>query len=151
MERAGRILGGWAAAALVATLLASIAHSLFVQAALADLGVALPLGVRTTTMVRDLLGLAPTLGLVLAGSLGAGFAVAWLVSRARPGLAALAWPLAGWAAVAAALLAMRLWFGFSPLAGARTTAGFVAISLSGLAGGLVFAWVLARFRRPAAR
>jgi hypothetical protein len=36
---------------------------------------------------------------------------------------------------------MRIAFGFSPLAGARTGAGLLVMSLGGLAGGAVFAWM----------
>jgi hypothetical protein len=46
--------------------------------------------------------------------------------------------------VALALFAMRLAFGFSPLAGARSGLGFLLISLSGLAGGTLYAWIASR-------
>jgi hypothetical protein len=152
MRSWGFILLGWIAAGLAAALTASIAHSLFVQAALSDIGVALPAHVRLATMVRDFLGLLPTLGPVLLGATGLGFLVAaFLRRRVGATLAALAWPLAGWAAVLLALVAMRLWFGFSPLAGARTTAGLLSISLSGLVAGFLFAWVRSLAQRRPAR
>ena len=127
--------------ALVTTALVSLGHSLFVQAALADLGTNLPIHIRLGAMLRDFVGLIPTLGLVVLGSLLIAFLIAgWL--RPRAGwLAPFAYPLAGWAAIALALAAMRLSFGFSPLAGARTPAGFLVMSLGGLVGGLVFAWL----------
>ena len=129
------------AAALATTALVSLGHSLFVQAALADLGTALPIHIRLGAIFRDFIGLLPTLGPVVLSSLLIAFLIAgWL--RPRAGwLAPFAYPLAGWAAIALALGAMRLAYGFSPLAGARTPAGFLVMSLGGLVGGLVFAWV----------
>ncbi len=128
--------------ALVTTALASLSHSLFVQAALAELGTALPFHVRIATIFRDFLGLLPMLGPILLGALLVAFLIAgWLKPRAGL-LAPFAYPLAGWAAVALALLAMRLSYGFSPLAGARTGMGFLSMSLAGLIGGAVFGWIV---------
>ncbi len=135
-------LGSLLLAALLTTALASLAHSLFVQAELAALGTDLPATVRAGAILRDFTGLLPTLGGVLLAVLLVAFLVAaWLRPRAGR-IASLAYPLAGWAGVALALLAMKLAFGFSPLAGARTTAGFLMMSLSGLAGGLFHGWML---------
>lgn len=132
-------IGAWAAAALATLVATSLAHSLMVQRELVKLGVEMPLGVRLSAMFRDVTGLAPTLGVVLAGALLIAFPVAAFLGRRAGGLMkALAYPLAGLAAVALALLAMRLAFGFSALAGARTGAGFLLMSLGGLVGGTVF-------------
>ena len=59
-------------------------------------------------------------------------------------LGRFAYPLAGWAGVALAIFLMKLAYGFSPLAGARTGAGFLTMSLAGFAGGLLFAWMARR-------
>lgn len=150
MRNWGRRILAFLVAALVTTALASLSHSLFVQAALAELGTELPFGVRFTTIFRDFFGLLPTLGPVMLGSLLIAFLIAgWLKPRAGM-LAPFAYPLAGWAAVLLALFAMRLAYGFSPLAGARTGMGFFMMSLSGLIGGTVFAWMV-RPRIQAAR
>lgn len=132
------------AAALVTTAFASLAHSLFVQAELAALGTSLPFPVRLMAILRDFLGLLPTLGVVLLGALLVAFLIAGFLKPRAGLLAPFAYPLAGWAAVALALFGMRLAFGFSALAGARTGAGFLAMSLAGVAGGLVFAWMSRR-------
>jgi hypothetical protein len=129
-------------ATAVTLLFASLAHSLFVQAELAALGVALPGGTRLRGAVADVTGLAPALGSVIALSLAIAFLIAGWLLRRLPGLASLAYPLAGWAAIALALWGMQLVFGFSALAGARTSAGFLAMSLSGLIGGLVFGYLM---------
>jgi uncharacterized membrane protein len=131
--------------ALVATLLVSLGHSLMVQGALRALGVEIPPGLSLATMGRDFVGLLPTLGGILLGALLIALAVAGLL-RPRAGalLSRLAYPLAGLVAVALALFAMRLAFGFSPLAGARTPEGFALMSAGGLVAGWVFARMLPR-------
>ncbi len=132
------------AAALVTTLLASIGHSIMVQRELAALGVDIPFGTRIVTMVRDFIGLAPALGGILSGALLVAFLIASFLKPRAGWLGRFAYPLAGWAAVALALLAMQLAFGFSPIAGARRAGGFLLMSLSGLIGGAVYAIVAAR-------
>lgn len=140
-------LGAFIIATLVTTALVSLAHSWFVQEALIDIGAEIPWGLRGSTMGRDLVGLLPTLGPVVMGALFVAFLVAaWLKPRVGP-FGALAYPLAGWAAILLALVAMRLLFGFSPLAGARTGTGLLVMSLAGLVGGTVFA-LLEQRRAP---
>lgn len=133
------------AAVAVTHLGMSLGHSLMVQGALADLGVDLPLTTRASGILRDMLGLAPSLGAVIAAALLVAFAIAALLRR-RVGvlLRSLAFPLAGWAAMLATLGGLRLVFGFSALAGARTTPGLLLMSLGGLAGGIVFALLMQR-------
>lgn len=137
----GRLVA-FAAAVAVTHVGMSLGHSLMVQAALADLGIAISLPVRLSSITRDLVGLAPTLGPVIAGALLVAFAIAALLRR-RVGrlLRSLAFPLAGWAAALALLAGLRMAFGFSALAGARTPLGFLLISLAGLAGGFAFAFL----------
>ncbi len=128
-------------ATVVTTALTSLGHSLFVQAELAALGTNLPFPVRLMAILRDFLGLLPTLGPILLGALLIAFLIAGFLKPRAGWLSPFAYPLAGWAAVALALFAMRLAFGFSPLAGARTGMGFLVMSLSGIVGGLAFAWM----------
>lgn len=130
------------AAALLTTALASLAHSLFVQAGLTALGIDIPLLARFTTIIRDFVGLLPALGGILLLGLLIAFAIAGLLKPRAGWLAPFAYPLAGWVAVAVALLLMKLAFGFSPLAGARTMPGFLAMSFAGIAGGALFAWMI---------
>lgn len=135
------------AAALITTFLASLGHSIMVQHELTALGVEIPLGTRLLTMGRDFAGLAPALGGILSGALLVAFLIASFLRPRAGWLAPIAYPLAGWAAVALALFVMQLVFGFSPLAGARSPGGFLLMSLSGLVGGAVYALVASR--RPA--
>ena len=139
-----RRLTGLVAAALVTTALASLGHSFMVQRELTALGVEIGFGTRLVTAGRDFIGLAPSFGAIVSAALLIAFVVAGLLKQRAGALAPVAYPLAGWVAVLLALLAMRLAFGFSPLAGARTMAGFLLISLSGLVGGAVYAFVAQR-------
>lgn len=144
MKNWGRRILAWLVAALVTTGLVSLGHSVFVQAGLSALGTELPLLVRLGAIVRDFIGLLPTLGPILLGALLIAFLIAGFLKPRAGLLAPFAYPLAGWAAVALALFAMRLAFGFSPLAGARTGLGFLVMSLGGLVGGAVFGWMAAK-------
>ena len=141
MKTLGRRILALLVAVLVTTALACIGHSIFVQSELAALGVELPFMTRLVTMVRDFFGLALPLGGITFVALLLGFLIAAFLKPRAGMLAPLAYPLAGWAAMALALLLMRLAFGFSPLAGARTGLGFLVMSFSGFFGGLVYAWM----------
>ncbi len=142
MKSWGRRLLGLLVSALVATALVSLGHSLFVQAELAALGTELPLHVRLGAILRDFVGLLPALGTVLLAALLVAYLIAGFLKPRAGLLAPFAYPLAGWAAVTLALVAMKLAFGFSPLAGARTGAGLFIMSLGGLVGGAVFGWMI---------
>ncbi len=136
-----RRLGALLAATLATLISSSLAHSHFVQRELLALGVEIPWSNRIGAMLRDLFGLAPAYGGIVFISLLIGFSIAGLLRRRLNVPATIAYPLAGWAALATALFAMKLAFTFSPLAGARTTFGFLAMSFAGAIGGLVFAWL----------
>jgi hypothetical protein len=142
MKTWGQRILAWLVAALVTTALVSLGHSLFVQAELAALGTELPFHVRLGAIFRDIIGLLPTLGPILLGALFVAFLIAGFLKPRAGLIGPFAYPLAGWAAVALALFAMKLAFGFSPLAGARSGLGFLVMSLGGVIGGTVFAWMI---------
>lgn len=68
-----------------------------------------------------------------------GFLIATVVRRFLPGLARMAYPVAGAAAIATALGLMWMQFQTVPVSGARSTAGFLAQVLAGGVGGWIFA------------
>jgi len=135
-----RRLGALLAATLATLVSASLAHSHFVQRELLALGIEIPWTARIGAVLRDLFGLAPAFGGIIFLALLIGFSIAGLLRRRWSVPATIAYPLAGWAALATALFVMKLIFTFSPLAGARTPFGFLAMSFAGAIGGLVFAW-----------
>ncbi|MFN7173534.1 MAG: hypothetical protein ACK4MT_02325, partial [Thermaurantiacus tibetensis] len=91
--------------------------------------------------------LAPT-AFSLVGQLSAPEARARAVARATQ-LGYLGYflgpPLLG---LIAGTFGLRLAFGFSALAGARTVPGFLLMSLGGFVGGFVFAWLVGRRLPP---
>lgn len=135
-----RIAVSWLIAVIVTTGLISFIHSLRIQYGLAELGIALPLGLRLQTIGRDFIGLAPTLGGVVAIALAIGFAVAALLKSRLPLLAFIAYPLAGAVAVFVALAAMHYAYDITPIAGARGSFGLPLFALAGAVGGWIFAW-----------
>jgi hypothetical protein len=136
-----RTAPAWSAAVLVTTAGASMVQSWQVQARLAGLGVNIPPGLAAETAMRDFAGLAVPLLLVFGVALLLGFALAgWLRAR-LPRLAPLAWPLAGFSAVATTLALMQAIMQITPLAGARGPDGFLLFCAAGALGGMVFAWL----------
>ena len=135
-----RILVSWLIAVIVTTVGISVIHSLRIQGNLAELGVELPMGLRLSTIGRDLAGLAPTLGPVVAIALAIGFAIAAFLRPRLPSLAWMAYPLAGAAAIVVALVAMKFSYDITPIAGARGPLGLPLSALVGAVGGWIFAW-----------
>jgi hypothetical protein len=117
----------------------SVVHTEFVLAGLASIGAAAPIDVNLATVIEDVGGLAPTLAPVIGIALALGFVVAAGLKHVLKPLAAVAYPIAGFAAMATALYAMKLSYHTTPLAGARSEAGFVLICAAGTLGGWVFA------------
>jgi len=71
-----------------------------------------------------------------------GFLIATVVRRFLPGLARAAYPVAGAAAIAAALGLMWMQFQTIPISGARSTSGFLAQVIAGGFGGWIFAKIV---------
>jgi hypothetical protein len=138
-----RMIAGFVAAVLTALIAASIVHTGFVVSAL---GVEVPAPVAVRTWAGDLAGLAPQFGAVIGIALLLGFLVAAAARRWVPLPPALAYAFAGGAAMATALWLMKRSYDITPIASARSTAGFLALCLAGALGGIVFA-AAARRRR----
>lgn len=139
-----RIVGGFIAAVLVTVAVASFVHTHFTIQALRAVGAEVPPSVAMETVGGDIVGLAPSFGVVIAIALLLGFIIAGIARRfvrlPRP----IAFALAGGAALATALWLMRLSYEITPIASARTWAGFLTLAAAGALGGLVFASVSRR-------
>ncbi len=139
------LLIGWVAAVLLSTMLISFVHSAMVQQELLMLGVQISPMLRLETAMRDLAGLLPALGAVVATGFLIAFPAAALASRRAPGwLAAIGYPIAGAIAVGAMLALMQAWFNTTPIAGARTLPGMLLMIASGALGGTLFKGLVAR-------
>lgn len=142
-----RILVGYVAAVLAATAAASAFQTQMVIGRLDAAGAATPLSTRIAMTGTDMVGLAPQFGVVVAIGFLIAFPIAALLKRALRPLAGIAYPLAGAAALAAALVLMPIFLnldGMTPLAGTRGTLGFALQGLAGALGGLVFAAIAVR-------
>ncbi|MEM8987130.1 MAG: hypothetical protein AAGC95_10435 [Pseudomonadota bacterium] len=122
----------------VAYIAASAASTHFVLNGLAEIGAPSSLSVRFETTLRDIAGLTAYAGVIAIGFLVA-FPVGALIRRVLSAPRWVAYPLAGAAAIFAALGLMALQFGMTPIGGANSAAGFAAQCFAGALGGLVFA------------
>ena len=137
-----KVIGAFPLAFAAAFAGVSLAHTQFVLAGLSGVGAAPTIAENLRTCVADLGGLFPRLGPVRALALAIGCLGAAGRKRVLTPLAGVAYPIAGFAAMATALIAMRMSFHSTPLAGARGPVGFVVICLMGALGGFVFSALL---------
>lgn len=131
-------LGKFVIAVATTYLLASIFHSQFVLSALTKIDIQISTSDRLSMTLSDLLGMAPGYGSVLFIALALGFVTINAISRWIYPLPAMRYPLAGFLAVATALLVMQPLLNVTLIAGAREPLGFLFQCLAGLVGGLVF-------------
>ncbi len=138
-----RVGVGFAVSASVAAALGSIIQTGFNMAAIASLGVALPLGTVTHTVVEDLLRFAPLYGGLVAVALLCAFAIARRAA-ARFGGSRQGWfALAGMVAVLALILILNFAFPLTPIAATRSPLAIVLMSLAGGVGGWLYARLVA--------
>lgn len=83
---------------------------------------------------------------IIAVALLLGFLIATLVKRFLPGLAGIAFPIAGAAAIGVTLGLMYLMFQTVPISGARSTLGFLSQVLAGGVGGWIFAKMIGCYK-----
>jgi hypothetical protein len=128
-------------------VVASVLHTQFVLARLLGVGARIGPADWLATTAGDVVGFFPAYPLVLGLALACGFAVARLLLRWLRPLAPVAYPLAGFLAVAAALWLMRLQMEITPIAGARGLLGFLAQCAAGALAGWLFARLTKSQRR----
>ena len=139
MHRFIRILPGFIAASLAAYVAGSILNTQFVIGAhtIGGAPVSTGIGDRLTMTLADITGTVLYLAIIAIG-----FAIAFLIARSLkrvlPGLAGVAYPIAGAAAISVALGLMYMQFQTVPVSGARSMFGFAAQMLAGGFGGWVF-------------
>ena len=118
-------LGRFSIAWVVAFGLASILHTQTVLAEYTALDIKIDIADRLVTVYRDLVGLAPTYGLVILLGLLIAFTVAWLLQRKLSGPSVWWYGAAGGVAMLAILMAMYPLMNITLLASARTTVGLL--------------------------
>lgn len=119
-------------------ILATLAHSQFVLAELSAVGIDITLANRLSMSIDDLLGLLPIYAPAIGFSLALGFGTVGFIKRRRLHTNRLLYPIAGFVAIIAMLLAMHPILGITMIAGARSTLGFISQCVAGLVGGWLF-------------
>jgi MFS family permease len=142
MKRALRWLLAWLAAVVVTAMLGSIVQTQFNLARIIALDGPVDLGTRLQTTGFDLVSFAPIFAVIVALALLIAFMVAgalarW-VGRGRQPL----FMLAGLVAIATALGIMSAMLPVTAIGAARSITGFLALSLTGAAGGWLYAVLL---------
>jgi hypothetical protein len=117
-------------------------HTQSVLAKLTEININISMSERLSTTYEDMLGLAPTYGLVILIALTIAFSIAGLISKKLTVSARLLYPLAGGVAFLVMLLAMQPILNVTLLAGARGTAGIALQVCAGVIAGICFAHLL---------
>ena len=145
MARLSRIAFGFIAAALTAYIAGSILNTQFVIGAhtLGGEPLSTGFGDRLSMTFADIAGTLAYL-LIIAIGFAIAFFIASLLKRLLPGLASVAYPIAGAAAIGVALGLMYVNFQTVPISGARSTFGFLAQMLAGGLGGWMFGRIATR-------
>lgn len=136
-----KLVLAFVAAVIVTTILGAFFHTQFVIGRLTDMGITVPFADRLSTTLHDIAGMAPLFGLVIAGGFFIAFLAAALVFRFAGVQRNLVYAIAGAVALGVALSVMAMAFNITPIAGARSWAGFIAQMAAGALGGYVFALI----------
>lgn len=137
-----RLGAAFIASSAVTYTLASAFYTQQVLAKQAAIGAVYTAEQQAATYLDNFLGLAPAYGAVLTTALLIGFVVAAFVKRVLKPLAAVAYPIAGAAAVFTAIWSIENLVaggGVGAMGGARDALGVALQCLAGFAGGVVFA------------
>ncbi|MDO6565669.1 hypothetical protein Q4561_01230 [Alteromonas sp. 1_MG-2023] len=133
-------LPAWLATFLVASGL----HTFQVLKALSNLGVAILPSEWLSTALKDVVGLLPTYGIIIAVALLLAFGVVTIIRKyaikhdiTKPRFITLT-SVAGASSIAVALLAMQPILNVTLIAGARGYDGFLLQCFSGLFGGFIY-------------
>lgn len=136
-----KLVLAFVAAVIATTILGAAFHTQFVIGRLTDMGIAVSFADRMSTTLHDIAGMAPLFGMVIAIGFLVAFLAGALVYRFAGVQRDLIYVVAGAVAIAVALSAMAMVYNITPIAGARSWAGFVAQMAAGALGGYVFALV----------
>ncbi|MFC4701618.1 hypothetical protein ACFO4O_15795 [Glaciecola siphonariae] len=131
-------------ASSIGFLFASILHTQAVLAKLSDIEIKITFAQRIQTTWQDMLGLAPTYGLIILVALTIAFSVSGLLRKKWNIAPKFIYPLAGGIAFLTMLLAMQPILNVTLLAGARGISGLLMQVCAGLIAGICFAHLIER-------
>ena len=124
---------------LITFLLASIIGTQIVLADILSFGLDVSLSDRISATLHDILGLAPTLSILISAAFLVAFVVAALCKRLLGGNRAYWYLAAGFTSLPATLVLIKLIMGGTLFAATRTGFGMLLIAVCGLVGGGLFA------------
>lgn len=140
-----RVIIAFLVAVIVATIGLSAVSTHSVIANLGEMGFAPTFAEQASMYINDFAGLAPAAGGINAIGLLIGFAIAALIIRSVWNNRTIGYSLAGLVAMELEMILMGVAFdGITPIAGARTMSGLVAIGIVGILAGFIFG----RMTRP---
>lgn len=140
-----RAVVAYVVAVLVATIGLSAVSTFTVLANLKDMGYPASAGDQISTYVGDFVGLAPAAGPINAIGLAIALIIAALIIRFLWNRRTFGYTLAGLVALTVEMAAMgQLFGGITPIAGARTIGGLLAIGAVGALSGFIFARLSAK-------
>lgn len=137
-----KVLLGWSAAVVTATLTGSVVQSQLNLAAIGALSQRISLGDRLGTTVFDLVNFAPLWGAVVGFGFLLGWPIAGLLVRRWPDGRRVLFPLAGFVAVVTALQVMNAALPVTVVAAARSLSGLLLLALCGALGGWIYLQVV---------
>lgn len=128
---------GWSAAVLVTAVGGSVIQSQINLASISGLGHRIAPGDRLSLTLYDLVHFAPVWTLIVAFGFVLAWPVAGLLSRRWKMRRGLLFPLAGFTAIAVALMMMDALLPVTVMAAARSLGGVLLLALCGALGGWV--------------
>lgn len=139
-----RWLGGFFAGVVVAAGLGSAFQTQYNLSRIAALGEPMPLSLRLSTMLQDLVHFAPIYAIIVAAGFLIAFAVAGLLSGVFKPYRPLLYPAAGFTAIMSALLIMSAMLPVTAISAARSGFGILFLAVFGALGAWLHARITAR-------
>lgn len=133
-------------AVFAAAIPASIVSTQLVLADVQSFGLAVPAGERLQTTLQDLFGLGPPLLILIGLCFSIAFFVARQAIRISGGKQTFWYMAAGLTSVPAGIIVIRFFLGVTLPASARTALGMFLIACCCMAGGWLYAYLMATYK-----
>ena len=131
--------GAFVLAAVLTHVVASALVTQHTLARVVEMGLDVPLEVRLSSTVHDILGMSSSYLPLIAIGLAVAFGITALITRVAPGMRTVLFTLAGAVALITVNVALEMAFQIVPVAAARTAGGLLAQGGAGALGGFLFA------------
>ena len=142
---------GFIAALLVLNIIGVIVSTQFNLGHLLALGIDVPFSVRLSTTLHDIISMQPLFGAIFGVGLLIAMLVGHVIARLVKTLPDMVFALAGFAAIAVTLLALKAAFQITAIGAAREWDGFLSLCLVGALAGYVYSVASARLAAAQAK